>query len=198
MNGVSELPFLDLGDESRVAGEGKDFGFDDITIKLSATELPSFITFRLGISIETSIYVSFTNVSCYFNIQVFYNSKISSNGLISFGFPFVSFEPGFTPDRIVAPYWVDIDLRDRGLILYAVLIQGQNPRLNNSLAIFNIVNGYITDTVLKGASVFRARWILAARWINVCPFGNSTCTLVRSKILKFTNRITQLCTCMRK
>ena len=45
--------------------------------------------------------------------------------------------------------------------MYAALIQGQESRLNNSLAIFDTVNGYITDTVLKRVSDFRARWILA-------------------------------------
>ena len=56
--------------------------------------------------------------------------------------------------------------------MYAALIQGQESRLNNSLAIFDTVNGYITDTVLKRVSDFRARWILAVRWINVCPYGD--------------------------
>ena len=30
----------------------------------------------------------------------------------------------------------------------------EESRLNNSLAIFDIVNGYITDTVMKGGSTF--------------------------------------------
>ena len=34
-SGVSELPFLDLGDESRVSGAGKFFGVDDDTVKLN-------------------------------------------------------------------------------------------------------------------------------------------------------------------
>ena len=76
------------------------------------------------------------------------------------------------------PYWDDSDLTEKGLILYAALIQGQISRLNNSLAIFDTVNGYITDTVLKRASVFRARWILAVRWINICSYLNSDCDLV--------------------
>ena len=63
--------------------------------------------------------------------------------------------------------------------MYAALIQGQNSRLSNSLAIFNTVNGYITNT---SASDFQAHWILAVRWINVCPFENSVCSSVRSNI----------------
>ena len=55
---IDELPFLDLGDESRVSGAGKFFGVDDSTVKLSATELPSSHPFPLGNSTETNIYVS--------------------------------------------------------------------------------------------------------------------------------------------
>ena len=62
--------------------------------------------------------------------------------------------------------------------MYAALIQGQNSRLSNSLAIFDTVNGYITDTVLNGASVFQASWILAVRWIDTCSFENRFCNSV--------------------
>ena len=106
--------------------------------------------------------------------------QISTHGLISFGDPYTEWEPKPFPiaEKVVAPYWDDIDLTEKGLILYAALIQGQKSRLNNSLAIFDIVNSYITDTVLKRASVFRAHWILAVRWIDACPYRNSSCTLV--------------------
>ena len=107
--------------------------------------------------------------------------QISSNGLISFGAPFTDYIPKEFPisEKVVAPYWDDIDLNQKGLVLYAALIQGQKSRLDNSLAIFDTVNGYITDTVMKGVTHFRARWILAVRWINVCPFGiDDNCTTV--------------------
>ena len=58
--------------------------------------------------------------------------------------------------------------------MYAAL---NESHLNNSQEIFDIVNGYITDTTLT--SVFRARWILAVRWINVCPSGNPNCVSYR-------------------
>ena len=65
--------------------------------------------------------------------------------------------------------------------MYAALIQGQESRLNNSIAIFDVVNGYITDTVLKGAAFFQAYWILAVRWIDTCPYFNPHCNEVRIK-----------------
>ena len=55
---VSELPFLDLGDDARVDGDGKFFGVDDNTYMLNETELPSFISFPFGNGTETSVYVS--------------------------------------------------------------------------------------------------------------------------------------------
>ena len=60
MSGVSELPFLDLGDESRVPGEGKFFDVDDETENV--TELLNSIPFPFGNSTETSVYVSFTKL----------------------------------------------------------------------------------------------------------------------------------------
>ena len=58
MSGVYELPFLDLGDGSRVSGEGKFFGKDDATENV--TELLNCIPFPFGNSTETSVFVSLT------------------------------------------------------------------------------------------------------------------------------------------
>ena len=71
-----------------------------------------------------------------------------------------------------------IDLSEKGLILYAALIDGEDSYINNSRAIFDTVNDYIMDTVLKQcSSVFRASWILAVRWINVCPITDRFCVI---------------------
>ena len=67
MSGVSELPFLDLGDESRVPGEGKFFGDDDSTE--DATELLNSIPFPFGNSTETSVYVSLKKLFKCSNIK---------------------------------------------------------------------------------------------------------------------------------
>ena len=56
---VSELPFLDLGDDARVSGEGKFFGILDHAIMLNETELPRFLPFPFGNDTETRIYVSY-------------------------------------------------------------------------------------------------------------------------------------------
>ena len=54
---VSELPFLDLGDETRVFGEGKFFGIFDFALMLNNTEIP--ISFPFDNGTETEIYVSY-------------------------------------------------------------------------------------------------------------------------------------------
>ena len=58
-DGVSELPFLDLGDETRVSGEGKVFGMLDFVLMLNDTESP--ISFPFDNGTETEIYVSYIN-----------------------------------------------------------------------------------------------------------------------------------------
>ena len=71
--------------------------------------------------------------------------------------------------------------------MYAALIQGQESRLNNSPAIFDVVNGYITDTVLKRRSAFQANWILAVRWIDTCSYNNPLCNLVCINVMQIMN-----------
>ena len=112
--------------------------------------------------------------------------QISTHGTISFGSSFLDWIPSQFPisQKIVAAYWDDSDITVEGLFVYAALIQGQESRLNNSQDIFDIVNSYITDTVLKGASVFRAHWILAVRWIDVCPLFDPICDSVSYKVYK--------------
>ena len=69
--------------------------------------------------------------------------------------------------------------------MYAALIQGQESRLNTSLAIiYDVVNGYITDTVLKRRSVFEANWILAVRWIDTCSYNNPLCNSVCINVIQ--------------
>ena len=121
--------------------------------------------------------------------------QISTHGVISFGTLFTEHVPTQFPNgrKVVASYWDDIDLTEKGFFLYAALTQGQNSRLSNSLAIFDTVNGYITDTVLKGASVFQAKWILAVRWIDTCPFNNPSCNSVCIYVMQSMNNFFLKC-----
>ena len=58
---MSELPFLELGDETRSAGVGKYLGSIDDAVMLTEAELPSF-SFPFGNDSDnnsTKIYVSY-------------------------------------------------------------------------------------------------------------------------------------------
>ena len=58
MDGVSELPFLDLGDEDRVFGGGKFFGVLDHAVMLNEKELPNSHPFPFDNVTEANIFVS--------------------------------------------------------------------------------------------------------------------------------------------
>lgn len=60
---MTDLPFLDLGDETRVHGDGKIFGVPDVSKLLNETELPSYLPFPFGDGNETKIYVSSFRIS---------------------------------------------------------------------------------------------------------------------------------------
>ena len=96
--------------------------------------------------------------------------QISSNGLISFGVQFTAFRPQTFPIsvNVVAPYWDDIDLRTKGVVRYAV-VDDSHPTLSCLLELTN-------DLIREEENVeFKASWLLVARWIDVCPFGDSNC-----------------------
>lgn len=102
--------------------------------------------------------------------------QVSSNGVISFGTSFGLVAPQTFPflqgDNIVAPYLDDIDLREKGVVRYAV-ITNNHPSLSYLLE--------LTDDLVKQDQdvTFNASWLLIARWIDVCPFGNENCNEVR-------------------
>ena len=60
---VTELPFLNLGDETRVNGDGKFFGVLDDTKMLIETNIPDFFPFPFDNGYDTRIYVSY--YECY-------------------------------------------------------------------------------------------------------------------------------------
>ena len=99
--------------------------------------------------------------------------QISSNGLISFGVQFTSFIPQTFPIavNVVAPYWTDIILSLKGVVRYAV-VNDSHPTLSCLLELTN-------DLIRVEENVeFEASWLLVARWIDVCPLGDSNCAEV--------------------
>ena len=100
--------------------------------------------------------------------------QISSNGVISFGSRFTSYVPQSfpIPSNVIAPYWDDIDLRNKGFVRYATITRS-HPTLS---CLLDITNDLIEE--LENVE-FNATWLLVARWIDVCPFGDSSCSKVR-------------------
>ena len=67
------------------------------------------------------------------------------------------------PHIMIAQYWDDIDVYDRGLGLYTVLSEHDTlPEVDNFLAAY--LNTSFTSTML-----------IIAQWMDVCPFINSLC-----------------------
>ena len=98
--------------------------------------------------------------------------QISSNGLISFGQSYTSYTPQTFPIsyKVIAPYWIDIDLTQQGQINY-IFVTTQNDPIG-SIA---LVNNFLASNISVS---FSADWILVAQWMNVCPYGNSICANV--------------------
>ena len=96
--------------------------------------------------------------------------QISSNGLISFGSRFTSYVPQSFPIlyNVIAPYWDDIDLSNKGVVRYATITRS-HPTLS---CLLDLTNDLIEE--LENVE-FNATWVLVARWIDVCPFGDSRC-----------------------
>ena len=96
--------------------------------------------------------------------------QISSNGLISFGSRFRSYDPQSFPIsfNVIAPYWNDIDLRIKGVVRYATFTRS-HPTLS---CLLDLTNDLIEE--LENVE-FNATWLLVARWIDVCPINNNIC-----------------------
>ena len=86
---------------------------------------------------------------------------------VNIGLPTIFPNPHFTIP-VVAPFWDDIDLTGLGFIQYKVVTAG------------DVDNGAISQVkeFLKTnqSVVLNPDWILVAKWINVCPYGNDYCS----------------------
>ena len=102
--------------------------------------------------------------------------QISSHGLISFGLSYTAYVPQTfpIPQRVVAPYWDDMDLTLKGEVRYTVITPA-NSTQSHLLTTANEFISSVEDTE------FIAEWMLVAYWVDVCPFVNRYCTQVNQK-----------------
>ena len=102
------------------------------------------------------------------------STQISSNGLISLGRSYISPKPQTFPisNKVIAPYWTDIDLRQQGQINYTLV----TTQSNDTIESIALVNNFLASNISVS---FSAGWILVAQWIDVCPYRNSDCSNVQ-------------------
>ena len=95
--------------------------------------------------------------------------QVASNGFISFGQPFFAYIPHSFPvqEMIVAPYWDDIDLSQKGVVLYSLI----NDTVSD---LVDQVNDYISSKYTN----FQAKWILGTLGQCLSLYG---CHLYYSK-----------------
>ena len=88
--------------------------------------------------------------------------------MISFGQP-TTVESNFA---LVAPFWDDTDLSSTGAVYYEVITR------DNGLSIINQVDAYLSN---NQSISFSADWVLVAKWLNVCPDGDHSCSSTQVK-----------------
>ena len=75
---------------------------------------------------------------------------------------------------MIAPFWDDIILTNEGLVEYGIVTSANTSSVINEVERFLKINQNV-DLELD--------WVFVAKWVNVCPFGNSNCTQVNYFIL---------------
>ena len=98
--------------------------------------------------------------------------QISSNGLLSFGTSFSSHEATSFPLSsavVIAPFWDDIHLSYTGIAKYGIVTPANSP---------NIIDLVETFLELNQNVELELDWVLVAKWMNVCPYGNINCVQV--------------------
>ena len=102
--------------------------------------------------------------------------QISNHGLISFGSQYIAFIPQTFPilQRVVAPYWDDMDLRVKGEVRYTVITAANSSQSH----LLTTANEFIRRVKHK---YFIAKWMLVAYWVDICPYQNRNCAQVNQK-----------------
>ena len=78
---------------------------------------------------------------------------------------------------MIAPFWDDIILSKTGIVEYGIVTSATASSDINKVEAFLRLNQNISVEL---------DWVLVAKWVNVCPYGNNKCTQVinHNNILK--------------
>ena len=74
---------------------------------------------------------------------------------------------------MIAPYWDDIDLSNRGSVIFNTF------NTQNGSQILETVSDFI-NSVERSQNMFEASSVVVVHWKDTCPYGDSTCSNVSS------------------
>ena len=92
---------------------------------------------------------------------------------MSLGTSFTGYLPVLFPLSsavVIAPFWDDIVLTDTGIVEYGII---------TTLSVINEVETFLK---LNQNVDLKLDWVMVAKWINVCPYGNINCVQVKYTI----------------
>ena len=69
---------------------------------------------------------------------------------------------------VIAPFWDDIILTDTGIVEYGIVTTS------------HVVNKVETFLKLNQNVNLELDWVMVAKWVNVCPYGNINCAQVNN------------------
>ena len=103
--------------------------------------------------------------------------QVSSNGLISFGASYREWVPEPFPLSsaiVVAPFWDDIQLTETGVAQYNIITSANGSTIIDQVESFLKTNQSVELDL---------DWVIVAKWVNVCPYGNKFCTSIQASFL---------------
>ena len=80
---------------------------------------------------------------------------------------------------VIAPFWDDIVLTNTGIVEYGIVTT------------LHVINEVETFLKLNENVDLELDWVMVAKWVNVCPYGNISCVQVNYSI-HFLNILTYL------
>ena len=79
--------------------------------------------------------------------------------------------------EVIAPFWDDIVLTNTGIVEYGIVTTS------------NVINKVETFLKLNQNVNLDLDWVMVAKWVNVCPYGNINCVQVNYTIHIFYNML---------
>ena len=173
------VPFIDFGSDNETLrnvyrGSGVSVNLPSPPLWFGSATFQSAFVSEFSTLILFSTNANNYEYHAYMYTQSIHIMQISNNGLISFGIRiFTDSTPQLfpIPFNVIAPYWANINLRNKGGVRYATVTRS-HPTLS---CLLDLTNNFIED---QQKVEFNATWLLVARWIDVCPFDDSSCSEV--------------------